>query len=222
MAAAAAKDGPVEVEYVTSHGLGDGVDENDSVYGEYIKLFNRFQNMGQGDAASETEDLGEAEAAAVDEDAEAASDKPGRGSTSDDDDKGEEKPELSCKAKLRAKRLTIAELKQLVGRPDVVEMWDITASDPRMLVYLKAYKNCVPVPRHWCQKRKYLQGKRGIEKVPFQLPDFVAATGIERIRNAVIEKEAGQKSKAKQREKTAGKMGKIDIDYKVLHDAFFR
>ena len=41
MAAAAAKDGPVEVEYVTSHGLGDGVDENDSVYGEYIKLFNR-------------------------------------------------------------------------------------------------------------------------------------------------------------------------------------
>jgi len=27
-----------------------------------------------------------------------------------------------------------------------------------------------------------LQGKRGIEKQPFQLPDFIAATGIEKIR----------------------------------------
>ena len=26
------------------------------------------------------------------------------------------------------------------------------------------------------------QGKRGIEKQPFQLPDFIAATGIEKIR----------------------------------------
>ena len=29
------------------------------------------------------------------------------------------------------------------------------------------------VPRHWCAKRKYLQGKRGIEKPPFDLPDFI-------------------------------------------------
>merc|ERR1711871_197431 len=91
-----------------------------------------------------------------------------------------------------------------------------------MLISMKSCRNSVPVPRHWNQKRKYLQGKRGIERVPFALPDFIAATGIERIRQAVAEKEAGQKSKAKQREKTAGKMGKIDIDYKVLHDAFFR
>lgn len=28
----------------------------------------------------------------------------------------------------------------------------------------------------------HLQGKRGIEKQPFQLPDFIAATGIEKIR----------------------------------------
>jgi splicing factor 3B subunit 2 len=47
---------------------------------------------------------------------------------------------------------------------------DVTASDPRLLVYLKALRNTVPVPRHWCHKRKYLQGKRGIEKPPFELP----------------------------------------------------
>jgi splicing factor 3B subunit 2 len=25
-------------------------------------------------------------------------------------------------------------------------------------VFLKGYRNTVPVPRHWCQKRKFLQG----------------------------------------------------------------
>lgn len=35
----------------------------------------------------------------------------------------------------------------------------------------------MPVPRHWSQKRKYLQGKRGIEKPPFKLPEFIEATG---------------------------------------------
>ena len=34
------------------------------------------------------------------------------------------------------------------------------------------------VPRHWSQKRKYLQGKLGIEKPPFKLPEFIEATGI--------------------------------------------
>jgi splicing factor 3B subunit 2 len=42
-------------------------------------------------------------------------------------------------------------------RPDLVEMWDVTAADPKFLVHLKGYRNTVPVPRHWNQKRKYLQ-----------------------------------------------------------------
>lgn len=36
-------------------------------------------------------------------------------------------------------------------------MWDATAADPKLLVFLKSYRNTVPVPRHWCQKRKFLQ-----------------------------------------------------------------
>lgn len=35
-------------------------------------------------------------------------------------------------------RLKIAELKQSCPRPEVVEVWDVTAQDPRLLVYLKA------------------------------------------------------------------------------------
>lgn len=38
-----------------------------------------------------------------------------------------------------------------------LQVWDATAADPRLLVFLKAYRNTVPVPRHWCQKRKFLQ-----------------------------------------------------------------
>jgi splicing factor 3B subunit 2 len=53
---------------------------------------------------------------------------------------------------------------------DVVEMHDVTAKDPGLLVLLKSSRNTVPVPRHWCFKRKYLQGKRGIEKPAFDLP----------------------------------------------------
>ena len=63
----------------------------------------------------------------------------------------------------------------------------MTADDPRLLVHLKSYRNSIPVPKHWGQKRKFLMGKRGQEKPPFQLPSFIAATGIEKIRAAVRE-----------------------------------
>ncbi|XP_053305333.1 splicing factor 3B subunit 2 [Spea bombifrons] len=145
---------------------------------------------------------------------------------SDSDSDGEEKkldaPKLSKKKMRRMNRFTVAELKQLVSRPDVVEMHDVTAQDPKLLVHLKGTRNSVPVPRHWCFKRKYLQGKRGIEKPPFQLPEFIKRTGIQEMREALQEKEEQKTMKSKMREKVRPKMGKIDIDYQKLHDAFFK
>uniref|UniRef100_A0A3P8PY14 SAP domain-containing protein n=1 Tax=Astatotilapia calliptera TaxID=8154 RepID=A0A3P8PY14_ASTCA len=131
-------------------------------------------------------------------------------------------PKLSKKKLRRMNRLTVAELKQLVARPDVVEMHDVTAQEPKLLVHLKATRNTVPVPRHWCFKRKYLQGKRGIEKPPFELPEFIRRTGIQEMREALQEKEDAKTMKTKMREKVRPKMGKIDIDYQKLHDAFFK
>ena len=64
---------------------------------------------------------------------------------------------ISKKKLKKMTRLSVAELKQLVSRPDVVEMHDVTARDPKLLVHLKSTRNSVPVPRHWCFKRKYLQ-----------------------------------------------------------------
>merc|ERR1719393_298338 len=121
-----------------------------------------------------------------------------------------------------AGRISVAELKTLVRRPDVVEVWDTTSADPRLLVYLKAYRNTVNVPKHWSSKRKYMAGKRGVEKPPFKLPEFIEATGIAKIRQSIMEKQSEMSLKAKGREKIHPKMGKLDIDYQVLHDAFFK
>jgi len=140
----------------------------------------------------------------------------------DDDEEKSGDPKLSKRKLKKLNRLSVAELKQLVARPDVVEMHDVTARDPRLLVHLKSTRNTVPVPRHWCFKRKYLQGKRGIEKPPFDLPDFIKKTGIMEMREALQDKEDKQGLKSKMREKARPKMGKIDIDYQKLHDAFFK
>ncbi|KAF7637315.1 PSP domain-containing protein [Meloidogyne graminicola] len=116
----------------------------------------------------------------------------------------------------------MAALKASTPRPDVVEWADVTSRDPFLLVELKAYRNTVPVPRHWNAKRKYLAGKRGFERPPFELPDFIKRTGIMEMRETMWEKEESQSLKAKMREKTRPKLGRIDIDYQKLHDAFFK
>jgi len=126
------------------------------------------------------------------------------------------------KERKNLKRLKVAVLKQLVSRPDVVDIHDVNSHDPLLLVFLKSYRNSVPVPKHWSQKRKYLQGKRGVEKTVFQLPENIANTGIAKLRAAYAEKEANKKSKSKQRDRMLPKMHKMDIDYQILHDAFFK
>ena len=123
-------------------------------------------------------------------------------SENEDENNQSDQP-LSKKKLKKLQRLDVAELKQLVKKPEAVEVrrnqkskitngwirkvrrilkifgynylqwWDVTAADPKLLVNLKSYRNTVPVPAHWSQKRKYLQGKRGIEKPPWELPGKV-------------------------------------------------
>ena len=58
--------------------------------------------------------------------------------SSDEDDEGEGEEQKMSKKKLRKlNRLTVAQLKQLVDRPDVVEMHDVSAMDPKLLIHLK-------------------------------------------------------------------------------------
>lgn len=88
----------------------------------------------------------------------------------EDEEKKREKIKLSKRKQRQLRRLTVAELKQMVKKPEVVEWEDVTAMDPRILIQLKSTRNTVPIPPHWSLKRDYLQNKKGIEKPPFQLP----------------------------------------------------
>ena len=139
----------------------------------------------------------------------------------DDDDEKENTTHLSRKKLRELLRPSIGELKQRVKRPDLVEAHDVTAQDPDFLIEMKGVPGTVPIPRHWGRKRKYLQGKRGIEKPPFGLPDFIVKTGIMEIRGAVQEDQSKMSLKQKQRARVAPKGGG-EVDYRVLHDAFFR
>lgn len=143
---------------------------------------------------------------------------------SDDSDGGSRgvDTKLSKKHMKQLTRMSVAELKQRVADPDLVEAHDVTASDPEFLLYLKGHSKTVPVPKHWSQKRKYLHGGRGREKPPYQLPEFIAETGIAKIRTSLHEQDAEKKAKAKARERVRPSTGKIDIDYQVLYDAFFK
>jgi splicing factor 3B subunit 2 len=143
---------------------------------------------------------------------------------SDDDsyDDDDDQPTMS-KRKLREMiRPTVADLKRRVQRPDLVEAHDVTAADPDFLIALKAIPHTTPVPFHWGRKRKYLQGKRGLEKTLFKLPDFIIKTGITNIRDTAMEEEEKQNAKQTNRGRVNPKMGSMDVDYKILYEAFFK
>ena len=129
---------------------------------------------------------------------------------------------MSRKKLRELQRMSVAELKQLVHHPEAVEWADVASPDPRLLIHLKSYRNAVPVPSHWGHKREYLSHRRGTEKPPYELPSYIAETGIATLRNAVTSAEANKTLKAKTRERVQPKMARMDIDYQRLHDAFFR
>jgi splicing factor 3B subunit 2 len=154
----------VVVEYVSAD--LDSMVEDDPTLAQFKEIFQKFSTSGSITVGgSSSNDEADKKNNLEDDDSNAQKQKQLQNHSEDLTVKS-----LSKKKKKLLSRLSVAELKQLVQRPDVVEAHDVTAADPRLLVYIKAYRNTVPVPRHWCHKRKYLQGKRGVEKPPFKLP----------------------------------------------------
>ena len=185
-------------------------DEEDPIFAEFKGVFERFQATQESDSA-----VPEAKGEVFFDDDD---------DIPDEDEEMEEAQEqkLSKKKRKAQSKLSVAELKALVEKPETVDWTDTSASDPRLLVHIKAYRNVVPVPAHWSLKREYLSSKRGVEKPPFALPKFIQDTGIAEMRDAVLEKSDQASLKQKQRERVQPKMGKLDIDYQKLYEAFFR
>jgi len=188
------------------------IDEDDASLAMYKDIFARFGATFEDDEATKEANAGNKGEVFFDQDDEIP----------DEEEEATGQTKLSKKKRKQLNKLSIAELKALVKNPEVVEWQDISSSDPRLLVQIKAQRNIVPVPNHWSLKREYLSSKRGIEKPPFKLPKFISETGITEMRDAVLEKQAEQTLKQKQRERVQPKMGKLDIDYQKLYDAFFR
>jgi splicing factor 3B subunit 2 len=128
----------------------------------------------------------------------------------------------SNKQRKQARRAMIAEYKKRAARPEVVELHDLDSRDPELLIHLKSYRNTVAVPRHWSSKRRYLAGKRGSEKPTFQLPHYIEATGIRKIREAIQAAQEQKSMARKSRDRARPKSGRLDLDFQVLHDAFFK
>ena len=147
----------------------------------------------------------------------------------DDDDSSSENDSLIMEAESRKKRKKerkeqgnhfLAELKSKAPYPEVVEPWDTNAEDPELLIHFKCMPNTVPVPIHWAQNGKYLQSQRGKTRRPYKLPDYIEATGISRIR--LVELPVHITLQQKTRRRMRPKLGRTDIDYQILYDAFFK
>lgn len=189
--------------------INDDLPVDDPLFSQFAEIFAKFKEEDKDESA-----LKEPEKPEVfydDDD-----------NIQDEDEEEETKKRLSKKARKAANKLSIAELKAIVRKPEIVEWTDTSAQDPRLLVNIKSARNVVPVPTHWSLKREYLSSKRGIEKPGFALPKFIAETGISEMRDAVLEKQAEASLKQRQRERVQGKTGKLDIDYQRLYEAFFR
>ncbi|KAK4165054.1 putative spliceosome associated protein [Cladorrhinum sp. PSN259] len=207
------KDPDVDTKMEADGPALDDITEDDPAFAEYKRLLqdkNFTMSLDEDGATGDANGTGNKGEVFFDQDDEIPS----------EDEEAE--PKMSKKKRKKLNKLSIAELKALVANPEVVEWQDVSSSDPRLLVQIKAQRNIVPVPTHWSLKREYLSSKRGIEKPPFKLPKFIAETGITEMRDAVLEKQAEQTLKQKQRERVQPKMGKLDIDYQRLYDAFFR
>lgn len=184
------------------------LEEDDPLYAQFQSILSRFENTGKPDATQ------------------AEVQKPEIFYDDDNDEIPDEEDEagqkMSKKARKAMNKLSVAELKAVVRKPELVEWTDTSAPDPQLLIAIKGHRNVVPVPTHWSLKREYLSSKRGIEKASFALPKFIQETGIAEMRDAVLEKQNEASLKQKQRERVQPKMGRLDIDYQKLYEAFFR
>ena len=216
------------------------VDTEDPVYAEFKTVFDKFQSFdtangvidynyrpaeelgGKGEIFYSDDEVPEEEEYSRRKKAEAAADGDGEEEGDDNSDEEESSKRLSRKKARKLGKVSVANLKTQVSRPDLVDWTDVDSKDPKLLVHLKSCRNTVPVPPHWSFKKDYLSSKKGVERPPFELPDFIRATGIMEMRDTGRDSQDQQSLRQKMRERVQPKMGRLDIDYQKLHDAFFK
>ena len=98
----------------------------------------------------------------------------------------------------------------------------MNSSDPIFLYQIKETKNTIEVPQNWEYKKKKFAFKRGLLKQIYKLPHNIEETGIGQLRDPMTEKSTIRMLRLKMKERMNPRLGRIDIDYQVLYDAFFK
>ncbi|CAI4050216.1 hypothetical protein SUVZ_13G3720 [Saccharomyces uvarum] len=139
-------------------------------------------------------------------------------------DDGEE--HFSTRKRRKMEKPSLSELKSQVPYPQIIEWYDCDANYPVLLASIKCTKNVIPVPNHWQSKKEYLSGRSLLGKKPFELPDIIKKTNIEQMRSTLPQSgpDAQDEKSLKEasRARVQPKMGTLDLDYKKLHDVFFK
>lgn len=171
----------MEFEYTNANEMEELGSSN--AFAEFMTIFQRFDEqvaikMDQAKIDTSMEALlptatQPKEAEKADAADQAAGSDPASKPTGGKAEKKKAEVKMTKKQRKQLAQMKIFDLKMQVKRPDLVEAWDVTSKDPLFLLDCKQVRNSVPVPRHWAQKRRYLQYKRGIHKIPFKLPDFI-------------------------------------------------
>ncbi|EMG49212.1 SF3B2 Splicing factor 3B subunit 2 [Candida maltosa Xu316] len=135
-----------------------------------------------------------------------------------DSDDNAQPVELSKRQLRLQNKISMSTLKSFTNYPQLVELQDRDSHNPYLLISIKTQPNMIPVPINWSSKKDYLSSRKGLEKLPFELPKFIRDTGISAMRN--INDDSSMKQK--QREKVQPKMGTLDMDYEKLYSAFYK
>lgn len=124
---------------------------------------------------------------------------------------------LSKKQLKKLRRPTVSLVRFAVDTTLLVEMDDCNPPDPIFLVHLKAYRNTDQIPTHWREVRNYLSSKRDVPKLSYELPKYIQDTGIQ----SLLESN-DTFLRRRMQENVRPKLGKLNLDYQKLHDAFFK
>ncbi len=109
--------------------------KKDPIYFQYLKVFDKFRTgeIDRKDQDSQVEEIIDL----VKKMLERKKPVEFELEDEDEDDKKDGEPKISKRKLKQMTRMTVAELKQRVSHPELVEMHDVTARDPLILLHLK-------------------------------------------------------------------------------------
>merc|ERR1712032_651476 len=128
--------------------------------------------------------------------------------------------QTSSKRKNRvASRPSLVSLKQLSPKAEEVFSFDTTAEDPHTLLYLKSVFNSWEVPTNWDRRQCKIMTLCNPSAL-FVLPPFLLSTGVSAIRNH--SSHGADNTSHPGRNRIRPKSSRIQLNYDVLRDAFFK